>query len=188
MSRSRCWSGVWCVAIVGIVLKLVLPGRFDRLAILLYLAMGWSGVTLYDAVAKALPPLSLGFVVAGGILYTLGVIFHAWQRFALPERDLALFCLAGRGLPLYGSPRSRSELKQPEYRERELPCRWRGKSWSLPAAATASARRYARRFTPPARPRWWRSISITRRPRRSRPQPAARPSAQTSGRRGTSCT
>lgn len=37
--------GVWSVAIVGIVLKISLPGRFDRLAIVLYLAMGWSGVT-----------------------------------------------------------------------------------------------------------------------------------------------
>ena len=41
--------GVWCVAIVGIVLKLVLPGRFDRSSVGLYLAMGWSGVMLYDA-------------------------------------------------------------------------------------------------------------------------------------------
>ena len=40
--------GVWCVAIVGIVLKLALPGRFDRLAVGLYLAMGWSGMMLYD--------------------------------------------------------------------------------------------------------------------------------------------
>src|SRR3979490_2389395 len=42
--------GVWCVAIVGIVLKLVLPGRFDRLSVGLYLAMGWSGFMLYYAV------------------------------------------------------------------------------------------------------------------------------------------
>src|ERR1700716_572118 len=45
--------GVWCLAIVGIVLKLSLPGRFDRLAGGLYLAMGWSGVMLYDSVAPA---------------------------------------------------------------------------------------------------------------------------------------
>src|SRR5882757_11138520 len=44
--------GVWCVAIVGIVLKLVFPGRLDRLAVGLYLAMGWSGIMLYDAVVK----------------------------------------------------------------------------------------------------------------------------------------
>src|SRR6266850_7389966 len=34
--------GVWCVAIVGVVIKLGLPGRFDRLSVGLYLAMGWS--------------------------------------------------------------------------------------------------------------------------------------------------
>src|SRR6195952_402779 len=42
--------GVWCVAVVGIVLKLFLPGRFDRLSVGLYLAMGWSGFMVYDTV------------------------------------------------------------------------------------------------------------------------------------------
>src|SRR4030081_1913779 len=68
--------GVWCVAIVGIVLKLSLPGRFDRLSVGLYLAMGWSGFMLYDAVVAALPAMALWFVIVGGGLYSLGVIFH----------------------------------------------------------------------------------------------------------------
>src|SRR4051794_12462453 len=72
--------GVWCLAIVGIVIKLVLPGRYDRLAVGLYLAMGWSGMMLYDAVVKALPAMALGFIVAGGVFYNFGVIFHAWKR------------------------------------------------------------------------------------------------------------
>jgi len=55
---------VWCVAILGIVLKLTRPGRYDRTAVGLYLALGWSGVMLYDPVVKALPGLALGFVVA----------------------------------------------------------------------------------------------------------------------------
>src|ERR1700730_8388343 len=42
--------GVWCVAIAGIVLKLFLPGRFDRLSVGLYLALGWSGFMAYDTV------------------------------------------------------------------------------------------------------------------------------------------
>src|ERR1700687_3963778 len=42
-------TGVWCVAIVGIVIKLLLPGRFDRLAGGLYLAMGWSWFTVLDS-------------------------------------------------------------------------------------------------------------------------------------------
>src|SRR3981189_2576235 len=55
--------GVWCVAIVGIVLKLILPGRFDRLSVGLYLAMGWSGFMLYDAVVAG--PAARGPRVVG---------------------------------------------------------------------------------------------------------------------------
>src|SRR5690348_12344593 len=62
--------GVWCVAVVGIVLKLALPGRFDRLSVGLYLAMGWSGFMLYDAVVAALPTMALWFVMIGGVLYS----------------------------------------------------------------------------------------------------------------------
>jgi len=87
--------GVWCAAIAGIVLKLKYPGRFDRLAVGLYLAMGWSGMMLYDAVVKAVPPLSLWLVVAGGVLYTLGVIFHAWQRLRFQNAIWHGFVLLG---------------------------------------------------------------------------------------------
>jgi hemolysin III len=88
-------AGVWCVAIVGIVFKLVLPGRFDRLSVGLYLAMGWSGVMLYGRVVATLPTLALGFVAAGGALYSLGVIFHAWQRLRFQNAIWHCFVLLG---------------------------------------------------------------------------------------------
>src|SRR5713226_7656830 len=87
--------GVWCVAIVGVVLKLALPGRYDRLAVGLYLAMGWSCMMLYDKVVKALPAMALGFIVAGGVLYSLGVIFHAWQRLRFQNVIWHCFVLLG---------------------------------------------------------------------------------------------
>src|SRR4029079_10104381 len=87
--------GVWCVAVVGIVLKLVLPGRFDRISVGLYLAMGWSGFMLYDAVVAALPTMALWFVVAAGVLYSLGVIFHAWQRLRFQNVIWHSFVLLG---------------------------------------------------------------------------------------------
>jgi hemolysin III len=86
---------VWCVAIVGIVLKLRYPGRFDRVAVAIYLAMGWSGMMLYDSVVKALPALVLGFVLAGGLFYSLGVIFHAWQRLRFQNAIWHGFVLIG---------------------------------------------------------------------------------------------
>ena len=88
-------AGVWCVAIVGIVLKLVLPGRFDRLSVGLYLAMGWSGLMLYDRVVAALPALALWLVVAGGVLYSFGVIFHAWRRLRFQNAIWHCFVLLG---------------------------------------------------------------------------------------------
>src|SRR5712672_1773910 len=87
--------GVWCLAIVGVVIKLALPGRYDRLAVGLYLAMGWSGMMLYDAVVKALPAVALWFIVAGGILYSFGVVFHAWQRLRFQNAIWHGFVLSG---------------------------------------------------------------------------------------------
>jgi hemolysin III len=87
--------GVWCVAAGGTVLKLVLPGRFDRVSVGLYLAMGWSGLMLYDAVVSALPAMALWLVVAGGALYSLGVIFHAWQRLRFQNAIWHCFVLLG---------------------------------------------------------------------------------------------
>jgi hemolysin III len=88
-------AGVWCAAIVGIVIKLALPGRFDRLSVGLYLAMGWSGVMLYGRVVATLPTLALCLVAAGGLLYSLGVIFHAWQRLRFQNAIWHCFVLLG---------------------------------------------------------------------------------------------
>jgi hemolysin III len=71
--------GVWAAAAVGIALKLFLPGRFDRLSIALYLLLGWSGVLAYDTIVKTLPGETLALLAAGGLLYTVGVIFHTWR-------------------------------------------------------------------------------------------------------------
>jgi hemolysin III len=72
--------GVWSVAAIGIALKVFLPGRFDRLSIALYLALGWSGIVAYESVVSSLPSTTLWLIAAGGVLYSAGVIFHAWRR------------------------------------------------------------------------------------------------------------
>jgi hemolysin III len=87
--------GVWCVAIFGIGLKLAYPGRFDRVAVGLYLALGWSGIMLYDSVVTALPRMTLWLVLAGGALYSLGVIFHAWRRLRFQNVIWHSFVLLG---------------------------------------------------------------------------------------------
>jgi len=72
--------GIWAASILGIVLKLALPGRYDRLAIVLYLLIGWSGVAAHEPVLEVLPTSTLLLLAAGGLLYTTGIVFHVWDR------------------------------------------------------------------------------------------------------------
>jgi hemolysin III len=87
--------GVWSVAAVGITVKLFFPGRFDRLSVGLYLAMGWSGIIAYNAGLSSLPQVALWFIFAGGLLYSFGVIFHAWQRLRFQNVIWHCFVLFG---------------------------------------------------------------------------------------------
>jgi channel protein (hemolysin III family) len=70
--------GIWTIVAVGIVLKLVLPGRFDRLSLVFYLLLGWSGVMLYDVITS-FPSSTVWLLAVGGALYSLGVVFHLWE-------------------------------------------------------------------------------------------------------------
>ena len=60
------------------ILKLTDPARFERLSILLYLGLGWSGVLIYERV-MGLPPVVLWLLAVGGVLYSAGVLFHLWE-------------------------------------------------------------------------------------------------------------
>ncbi|KQT43019.1 DNA-binding protein [Aureimonas sp. Leaf454] len=71
-------AGVWAIALLGVGLKLLMPGRYDRLSIALYLALGWSGVAVWDRL-DVLPENVVLLIVAGGLVYSLGVIFHLWE-------------------------------------------------------------------------------------------------------------
>ncbi|WP_295044490.1 hemolysin III family protein [uncultured Paracoccus sp.] len=71
---------IWTMAALGVALKCLLPGRYDRLAILLYILMGWSGLVAFRPISDSLPPLSMLLIVIGGIVYTVGVIFHVWEK------------------------------------------------------------------------------------------------------------
>jgi len=91
---------VWGASLVGIALKLIVPERFGRLAILLYLGIGWSGVLVFQQLASTLPPVALWLLVAGGILYSLGIIFHLWERLRFQNVVWHSFVVVGAMLHL----------------------------------------------------------------------------------------
>ncbi len=69
--------GLVCgLALAGVVMKLFLTGRFRFLSTLIYIALGWLVVIAADPVLRALDPLTIGLLVAGGIAYTAGTPFY----------------------------------------------------------------------------------------------------------------
>jgi hemolysin III len=72
--------GLWVTAFCGIFLKCFFPGRYDRLTILLYLAMGWVGVFAAEPLLPRLGGITLSLIIIGGVIYSLGVIFHVWEK------------------------------------------------------------------------------------------------------------
>ena len=94
--------GVWASAVIGVVLKLALPGRFDRIAVVLCLLFGWGGAAAYDSIASDLPNAALWLLLIGGALYSVWNPVSRLAAPALSQRDLAQFCLGCGKLPLFG--------------------------------------------------------------------------------------
>jgi hemolysin III len=71
-------AGVWTTAAVGVVLKLVLPGRFDRMAVVIYVVLSWSGAMFGAPLIASFQTSTLWFLAAGGALYSIGLIVYLW--------------------------------------------------------------------------------------------------------------
>lgn len=71
---------IWGLAVGGIILEAVSRGRLRRLQVGLYLIMGWSIIVAIRPLLDALATEGLVLLVAGGLSYTLGVVFFAWRR------------------------------------------------------------------------------------------------------------
>ena len=86
---------VWTGAIAGVIFKSVALGRAPILSVVLYAAMGWSVVFAFGPLVRALAPGGLALLFAGGLCYTLGLVFYAWERLRFNHFVWHLFVLAG---------------------------------------------------------------------------------------------
>jgi hemolysin III len=89
---------VWTGAAIGILVKVVLPGRYDRLSIGVYILLGWVGVIAIGPVTAALPSVSLWLLLAGGLTYVAGVGFYVWQGLRFQNAVWHLFVAVAAGL------------------------------------------------------------------------------------------
>ena len=86
---------IWGLALAGIVLKLALGHRLKALRVMIYLLMGWLSLLVASPLAATLPAKALQLLVAGGVVYTLGVVFYLAKRIPFNHAIWHLFVLGG---------------------------------------------------------------------------------------------
>lgn len=70
---------VWAVAAAGIVVEMSGLRRPEALLTAAYLALGWTILVALEPLTTALSGTGLALLVAGGVLYSIGVVFHHWR-------------------------------------------------------------------------------------------------------------
>ncbi len=86
---------IWAFALVGIIAKLLMRDRWPAVSVVSYLVMGWIGVVAIQPLLAALGSTAITLIVAGGVAYSLGVIFFAWNRIPHNHAIFHVFILAG---------------------------------------------------------------------------------------------
>lgn len=98
LNHSLGWTlfwVVWSIALFGVVLKLFFTGKFEAFSTLLYLIMGWLIVFDYKTLTQVMPQQGINLLIAGGLCYTIGIIFYAIEKIPYNHVIWHLFVLAG---------------------------------------------------------------------------------------------
>ncbi|QBL09134.1 hemolysin III family protein [Rheinheimera sp. D18] len=86
---------IWSVALVGVILELATKLKYKKLSLSLYLGMGWLVVLAIKPMLDNVEIGGLLLLLAGGLSYSVGVIFYAWKKLYLHHVIWHLFVLAG---------------------------------------------------------------------------------------------
>ena len=86
---------VWLFAIIGIALKIFFHKKFRAASVISYVVMGWIGLIAVQPLFLALGIMPIALIVAGGLIYSIGVIFYSWKSLKHHHAVWHLFVLGG---------------------------------------------------------------------------------------------
>lgn len=86
---------LWIIAASGVGFTLIFWGKLKPLHVLLYVLMGWILVFFWNDIIPNLPKGLFKYILSGGILYTLGVIFYGFKKIPHGHLIWHIFCIAG---------------------------------------------------------------------------------------------
>jgi hemolysin III len=88
------FGAIWGVALIGITLKAVSMRRFEKIGVVLNVLMGWAAMFTIRPLYRALHPAGFWLLIAGGVVYTLGIVFYA-SKWKFAHSVWHLFVLSG---------------------------------------------------------------------------------------------
>ena len=94
------WSlfgAVWGLAVLGIVFKAIFISRFPVFSAVVYLLMGWLVVIAFRPLLQHLAAAGIGWLLAGGVIYSAGLLFYAWRTLPFRHTVWHVFVLVGCG-------------------------------------------------------------------------------------------
>lgn len=86
---------VWGAAVLGIVLNSIDLEKFRKPSVVCYIAMGWVIIFAVKPMIDGVTPLSLWFLLIGGLFYTVGIIFYAIKSKKYFHSVWHIFTVAG---------------------------------------------------------------------------------------------
>ena len=94
-SGIQIFSGVLIIALIGTLFKLVFTGKFEKLSLALYLAMGWLVILDFNSVLNSLDLNAIFLLVLSGLFYSFGIIFYRLEKMKYSHAIWHLFVLGG---------------------------------------------------------------------------------------------
>lgn len=73
-------ASMWVLAGIGILIKMALPNVNEAVSISFYLALGWMGIIAFWPLTETLGQTTLTLLAVGGVIYSVGVIFHVVEK------------------------------------------------------------------------------------------------------------
>ncbi len=86
---------VWGMAVAGIIYKALAIHWYENLSTVLYVLMGWLGVFGFRQMAVNIGPAGIAWLLAGGLIYTMGVLFFVFPKVPYNHAIWHLFVLGG---------------------------------------------------------------------------------------------
>ncbi len=86
---------IWFLALLGVLFKIFFVHRFKIVSTIAYLLMGWIIVFAIKPLIDSLPSGGIVWLIAGGLSYSLGVIFYIWKKLPYNHAIWHLFVLSG---------------------------------------------------------------------------------------------